>query len=333
MPQITIDLSDEAYALLAQRAEKKGQSPEEHLTFLAEWPPPLRQLISYLEEQTNSINGFMRTLLLDVGGTLFSHSERMEMYGIIQKAAQGIDGLMALGVMPLILREKPFSLFHAERIAFRDFMKNVLLIDHSSTYKKANHTLDFQIDDNVPEMVSANRDQLEQVLHNIVGNALKYSPDGGDVRLHVSLQDSETLLFTISDQGLGMTPEFLKKFGEKFARAESADIRAIPGTGIGLFLIKKFIEGHGGRIWPHSEGFGKGSTIFFTLPLTPPLPQDPAYYEALEVLLRHCQRLFQAGESLDSAHEHYDDAARADLQRTLQTELEVLRRFVEALTA
>lgn len=53
-----------------------------------------------------------------------------------------------------------------------------------------------------------------------MGNALKYSPDGGEVRLHVSLQDSEMLLFMVSDQGLGMTSEFLMKFGEKFARAE-----------------------------------------------------------------------------------------------------------------
>jgi hypothetical protein len=67
---------------------------------------------------------------------------------------------------------------------------------------------------------------------------------------------NEFVQFAISDQGLGMSPEFLKKFGEKFARADNRDTRSINGTGIGVFLVRNFVEGHGGTMWPDSEGIG-----------------------------------------------------------------------------
>ncbi|MFM7321129.1 MAG: ATP-binding protein, partial [Armatimonadota bacterium] len=65
-------------------------------------------------------------------------------------------------------------------------------------------------------------------------------------------------------------PEFLKKFGQKFARADNRDTRSINGTGIGVFLVKTFVEAHGGDMWPHSDGVGKGTTIFFTMPIHQP---------------------------------------------------------------
>ena len=67
-----------------------------------------------------------------------------------------------------------------------------------------------------------------------------------------------------------MSESFLKKVGEKFARADNRDTRTIGGTGIGIFLVKAIVEGHGGKMWPYSEGEGKGSTFFFTLPLSQP---------------------------------------------------------------
>ena len=78
---------------------------------------------------------------------------------------------------------------------------------------------------------------------------------------------NEFVQFAITDQGLGMSPEFLKKFGEKFARADNRDTRSINGTGIGVFLVRNFVEGHGGTMWPDSEGVGKGTTITFTMPV------------------------------------------------------------------
>lgn len=220
-----------------------------------------------LRTPMTSIKGFISTLLLDEDGTMFPHTDRLEFYGIIDKECDRLRRLIddLLNVSRIEANAAMQLLF--DQMDLRETVKKAVTIDNGSTYKKDNHTLRFEIEDSVPDFIEADADKFEQILHNVVGNALKYSPDGGAVKVHVGMQDPETLLFAVSDEGLGMTPEFLKKFGEKFARADNRDTRSINGTGIGIFLVKNFIEGHGGRMWPHSDGLGKGTTIFFTLPI------------------------------------------------------------------
>jgi signal transduction histidine kinase len=118
------------------------------------------------------------------------------------------------------------------------------------------------------------RDKVKQVLLNLLINAVKYSPAGGEILLSVEepamLPADHTpgrfLLVSVADQGLGIAEEELPRIWERFYRVDNSNTRRIGGTGLGLSIVKSLVELHGGRVWVESEP-GKGSTFFFTLPI------------------------------------------------------------------
>ncbi len=116
-----------------------------------------------------------------------------------------------------------------------------------------------------PEPVVGNWDcdRLGQALNNLVNNAIKYSPGGGEVRVRIATTDGETTI-SVNDQGIGISPEDIPELFQPFSRLYRE--QPIKGTGLGLFITKAIVEAHGGRIWVDSE-VGKGSTFSFTLPL------------------------------------------------------------------
>ena len=118
-----------------------------------------------------------------------------------------------------------------------------------------------------PEMprVSADEDRIGQVLINLVGNALQYTPPGGVVTLSTAL-DSDEVNFIIRDTGIGIPPEYLKHIFTRFYRVDKSRSRAGGGSGIGLTISSHLVEAHGGRIWAESAGQNRGSTFIFTLP-------------------------------------------------------------------
>ncbi|MBI3967664.1 MAG: GAF domain-containing protein, partial [Chloroflexi bacterium] len=107
-------------------------------------------------------------------------------------------------------------------------------------------------------------DRVYQVLANLLSNARKYSPGGGEVRLTAVPADGEVEV-SVQDQGLGIPPEALPQLFRKFYRVDSSDRRSIKGTGLGLAIVKQIVEEHGGRIWVESGGPGQGSRFSFTL--------------------------------------------------------------------
>jgi two-component system phosphate regulon sensor histidine kinase PhoR len=223
-----------------------------------------------LRTPLTSIKGFISTLLQDTDG-FYDNDTRLEFYTIIDtecdRLRRLIDDLLNVSRIEsgatLEMNATPFNL--------RDMLDKVMMIQNGSTYKKSNHTLSYELPADVPPAIEADQDKVEQVFHNLIGNALKYAPGGGPVTVTArTLHDQGMIEFAITDKGIGMSDQFLKKVGEKFARADNRDTRTIGGTGIGLFLVKAFVEGHGGKMWPHSEGEGKGSTMFFTLPIKQP---------------------------------------------------------------
>ncbi|CDQ37881.1 MULTISPECIES: cell wall metabolism sensor histidine kinase WalK [Virgibacillus] len=109
------------------------------------------------------------------------------------------------------------------------------------------------------------KDKMTQVLDNIISNAIKYSPEGGTIKLGVE-HKRHHLLISIQDQGMGIAYDKVDKIFERFYRADKARTRKLGGTGLGLAIAKELVEAHHGQIWAKSKE-GKGTTIYFTLPL------------------------------------------------------------------
>ena len=112
--------------------------------------------------------------------------------------------------------------------------------------------------------VEIDPDKLTQVIDNIISNAIKYSPDGGNIRFGYTVTDNK-LKVMVSDEGMGIPKENLTRIFERFYRVDRARARSMGGTGLGLAIAKEMIQAHGGEIWAESEE-GVGTTIFFTLP-------------------------------------------------------------------
>ena len=110
--------------------------------------------------------------------------------------------------------------------------------------------------------------RLEQVLQNLLGNAIKYSPEGGTVRVRVDAV-ADAARVAIADEGVGIAAEVLPRLFDPFYRAETTAV-AVQGLGLGLYVSKSLVEAHGGSLSAHSEGEGRGSTFTFTLPYAPP---------------------------------------------------------------
>lgn len=113
--------------------------------------------------------------------------------------------------------------------------------------------------------VMADRDRITQVVLNLMDNAVRYTPEGGEVCVRVQMAD-EALLVHVQDTGIGIAPEEQGRIFERFYRSEDARVQETEGTGLGLAIVKSLIEMHGGRVWVQSEP-GKGSTFSFTIPL------------------------------------------------------------------
>jgi histidine kinase len=113
--------------------------------------------------------------------------------------------------------------------------------------------------------VRADRERVGQVLLNLVGNALQYTPPGGEVSIR-AYREGDWVRFEVHDTGIGIPLEHLPHIFDRFYRVDKSRSRAAGGSGIGLTIAKHMVEAHGGRIWAQSEGPGKGSTFSFTLP-------------------------------------------------------------------
>jgi signal transduction histidine kinase len=110
--------------------------------------------------------------------------------------------------------------------------------------------------------------RIEQVLANLVGNALKYSPESEQVRVTVERRVRE-IEVTVSDRGMGIPPEELPRLFDRFHRTPQALASGLSGTGLGLYISRGIIAAHGGHIHAESAGNGQGASFHFTLPVEP----------------------------------------------------------------
>ncbi|KAB2953419.1 PAS domain-containing protein [Heliorestis acidaminivorans] len=141
------------------------------------------------------------------------------------------------------------------------------LVPSTLKAKEKNLNVHMLIDLDVPEVIKGDPTRLQQVLSNLVNNAVKFT-DQGEVLVEVKRlrnQDAtEELLFSVRDSGIGISKEAMKNLFQPFSQADASTTRKYGGTGLGLSICKKLVNRMGGRIWVESEE-GKGSTFFFTI--------------------------------------------------------------------
>jgi signal transduction histidine kinase len=127
-----------------------------------------------------------------------------------------------------------------------------------------NQNLIVNISHDLPAMLRVDEEKLRRVLVNLLGNAIKFTPRGGDITLAANPSE-EGVHFSVTDTGSGIPEEAFERIFEKFGQVEQRQNAHKMSTGLGLTFCKMAVEAHGGRIWVESE-LKKGSTFFFTIP-------------------------------------------------------------------
>jgi signal transduction histidine kinase len=134
--------------------------------------------------------------------------------------------------------------------------------------KAAEHhiTLDYELAPEIDELeVHVDELKLQQVVINLLSNAVMFTPDGGHVTVRVKLEEKQ-LMVEVADNGIGIAPENQEKVFEDFFQVKGGIKDKTPGLGLGLGLSRRLVEMHGGKLWVESEGEGRGSRFVFTIP-------------------------------------------------------------------
>ena len=147
-----------------------------------------------------------------------------------------------------------------------ELVDQVRMLNQSLAAKKR-LTIERLNGDDLPP-VYADRDKVKHVLANLIGNAIKFTPDGGRIWISFSRRgfSGEELVVEVGDNGRGIARDHYELVFREFAQVDASPSRPHHGTGLGLAIARKLVELHSGRIWVESE-LGKGSRFFFTLPL------------------------------------------------------------------
>ena len=120
--------------------------------------------------------------------------------------------------------------------------------------------------DKAPDIMEGDKIRIKQVLFNLIGNSMKFTPDGGAIIVSAGETKSGFIKFSVTDTGIGISEEDQKKLFQPFRQLDTPDTNNFAGTGLGLSICRKIVELHGGRIWIESE-VGRGSTFIFTIPV------------------------------------------------------------------
>lgn len=228
-----------------------------HLKELDEIKTDLISFVSHeLKTPLTAIKGFASTLLRMPD---LEEERRREFLQLIDVEADRLARL-ALDLLDISRIEsgRPLEV-HLEEVDLGEIVDRV--IESQRMFAKG-HEFEVEIKPGA-ERIVADPDKLEQILVNLVNNAIKYSPKGGRVRVAAERRGREVWI-SVSDQGIGIRPEELPHLFQRYRRLRDGRGR-VKGTGIGLYLVRHLVEAHGGRIWVESE-YGKGSTFTFALP-------------------------------------------------------------------
>jgi signal transduction histidine kinase len=188
--------------------------------------------------------------------------------GYVRKIISGVENMSRLVNNLLDLGRIEIGVgLQVETVSARDIVERVVGALQLQANQKS-IALTSIIDDGLPDSLQADQALLHQGVYNLVENAIKYTPTGGQVNLRVRSTRSD-VTFEIRDNGIGIAPSDLAHLFEKFYRGKQREARAQHGTGLGLAIVRSIAERHGGKVWVESE-IGKGSAFFLQVPLAQP---------------------------------------------------------------
>jgi signal transduction histidine kinase len=215
-----------------------------------------------LRSPLTSLRGYVNYLLAGDAGALKPDQEE-QLIVIKNNAARlskFIDALLDVAKIEarrVELHPEPVSLAKAARemeVLFRPQLEEKSLTFKSAVPKK------------LPPVV-ADADTLDEILTNLISNAIKFTPEGGRVALAAAPADDGWVQVTVEDSGIGIPPESIDAVFNKFEQVKPTEglVRKTKGTGLGLTIVKGYVEAHGGRVWIDSR-VGEGTSVHFTLP-------------------------------------------------------------------
>lgn len=180
---------------------------------------------------------------------------------IVENNAKNLSDI-AKELIALIKTEAKGAEYKFQKINLRhlidDSIKNYNIIFENNKIKAVN-----KAPNNLP-MIEGDKHKLIELLENLISNAVKFMPKGGALAIAVKKIDN-FINVSISDSGIGMTKSTLSSLFEEFFKADKS--RHYKGSGLGLSICKRIVEGHNGKIWAESAGLGRGSTIAFSIPI------------------------------------------------------------------
>jgi PAS domain S-box-containing protein len=220
------------------------------------------------DEFIGMVSHELRTPLTVVTGALYASMTKEipdeEKQQLMQDALWGAEMLDQIleNLLELSRAQANRLRLNIHNVNIADVARNVV---NRLEYKSAGHRFEIDI---APELVvQADPVRIELVLRNLLDNAIKYSPSGGQIRAFAR-QDADNMVIGISDQGSGISSEDQEKLFARFQRLERSVHAGAEGIGLGLSVCRTLVEAHRGRIWVKSEP-GRGSTFFFTIPVNP----------------------------------------------------------------
>lgn len=216
-----------------------------------------------LRTPLTAIKGFSSTLLDGVDEDMYGKEDQKEFLGIVvnecDRLRRLIDDLLNTSRIESGESLKP----NYSRFELLPILEKSVAVQQQASSR---HRVLLKVHNALPDTIVGDQDKVDQILTNLLNNAIKYSPNGGDVTVHAR-NEGETVLIGVQDQGMGIPKDHLSKVFERFHRVDNEDNRKIYGTGLGLYLVKHLVEQvHLGEIWVESE-VNVGSTFWFRIPI------------------------------------------------------------------
>ena len=213
-----------------------------------------------LRTPLNSINGFSEILY---DGTFGPLNEKQKQY-VNNVLVSGKHLLLLINqILDSAKLEAGKMRLSISRLPMKSLLKDMSLLVADMAIKKKLH-MTFDIAEDLPD-IEADELKLKEILYNLISNAVKFTPEGGEIGLRAKNVDPD-IEIEVWDNGVGIAPENLEKIFEGFFRVDTPYSRITEGTGLGLPLSRKLVDLHGGKLSVESKGLNKGTTVRFNLP-------------------------------------------------------------------